>query len=302
MSSSFLGNKSQTFSSLPKADLNINVSNTNTKVFKPLESNSFSTQRKNYSTENNCNSVKNIDSHPLDFYTLGKVNKSNEYQTQFEWNKGFKSTSNNILERNSLSINNKQFNDQNKTKKYSTLYDQNITENNYMNPIKVYKTFEEYKFPSYAINVGTYNLYKKKLYARDLNISQVTKGKNVSQIDFYSQRNKMSKRENLSVDNILSKNEGFPNLKKLGSNVQNNLMNNNNIINNIGNNDKKTRNKECTKINNFMKPISKSNSVGGLLFEDPNDYTTEKLQGKFFYFDKNNSQVLRDKKWWIKSK
>ena len=277
MSSLFNGNPPITPIKLNQRPNSVsNFSKNNNRIFQPLESNNYKMEKKNdfFSLNKTQNKVfynqnKPSDYHPLDFYTLGKVNSNIAYPTQ-EWNKGIKSTSNDIITRNSLSINTKKFNNMNLHKNLSYLNEQNIDENNYMNPVKIYKTCQKYDLPKYATNIEMYRLMKEKYFARDIH-SAITQGKCLSKKEFIKQKERILKKDNLSKDDITS-------------NIDKNIE---------GRNIKKEVKKE----------INKNNSVNtGSIFKDPNDYTKQLLKDNYLYFDKNNNQMIKQRKWPFKGK
>ena len=46
------------------------------------------------------------------------------------------------------------------------------------------------------------------------------------------------------------------------------------------------------------KGLNKSCSVNtGLEYKDPNDYSKQLLKNNYLYFDKNNTQMIKNKKW-----
>ena len=283
MSNLFEGKPPLTPVSQTHRPFSVNNSNQNiNKVFKPLESNSFKINKRKdfYPTSEQIqnktfyNGKKRTDIHPLDFYTLGKI-PSNTIYPNLEWNKGIKSTSNDIIYRNALSINTKIYNKIDIHKKITNLYEQNITENNYMEPIKIYKTYEKYNLPKYATNIEMYKLMKEKYFSRDIH-SPIAQGKCLSQKDFIKQKEKIMKKENLSIDNINSnKNANFKEMKS--EEIKN-----------------KTKNEE-------IKDISKTHH-STIIYKDPNDYTKQDLKSNTFYFDKNINQILKQKKWIFENK
>jgi hypothetical protein len=220
------------------------------------KTNEFLSQKNNTQTKAFYHKKKSSDFHPLEFYTLGKV-RSHKTYLNLEWNKAIKSTSNNIIERNSLSINAKKFNDMNNNKKLSNLKEQNITENNYMDPVKIYKTLEKYNIPQYATNIGMYKLMKEKYFARDIH-SSIARGKQISKNEFIQEKEKIMNKGNLNLDT----------------------------------------NKDKDKTKNENKAINKSKSAKtGLIYRDPNDYSKKLLKGNYLYFDKNNEQMVKNRKW-----
>ena len=239
-------------------------------VFQPLTPRNFSLYNKqeNHNLSFNDQKPKNINkkekTHPLDFYTMGKFNKKSMYSTTYDWNKGFQSTSNNILTRNELSLNSRQFFNKKINKKLSTIRDQNITENNYMDPIKAYKTLEQYNLPKYATNFETYNIMKEKIFTKDTE-NTITKGKNITKNEFLIQKE---------------------NLLKSKNNNNNNSENKNNEKNN-----------DIPK-----KSIVKSLSTPGFKYKDPTDYSKQQLLPNYLYFDKNENQLLKNRKWPLNNK
>ena len=262
------------------------VSNSNQNIkqeFMTLENNSYKINKKKdfFSSTNEenktfCKRRKKSDVHPLDFYTLGKIPSTTIYPT-LEWNKAIKSNSNDIIYRNALSINTKKYNELNINKKLSNIYEQNITENNYMEPIKTYKTYEKYNIPKNATNTGMYELMKKKYFSKDIH-SNITQGKCLTKKDFLKQKERIMKKEILNLNNISSnKDKIFEEIK----------------IDEIKN---KYKNEDIKKINKSL------SYTKGLIYKDPNDYSKQDLKNNSFYFDKNNNQILKQKKWIIEYK
>ena len=279
-------NKVGTFCQIPLSPQNKKPSsmgelfaNGNNTVFQPLTPKNFrinnlqENAKINLSNQTSINFKKGEKIHPLDFYTMGKVAKQTSYTTAYNWNNGFQSTSNDILTRNELSLNSRPFFNSNIHKKISTIRDQNITENNYMKPIKVYKTFEKYNIPNYATNIETYNIMKEKIFTKDIE-NTITKGKNITKSDFLKQKENLLKPKN-----------------------NNNNNNNNSENKNKENKENKEKNNETLK-----KIIIKSGSAPGLEYKDPTDYTKQKLISNYLYFDKNNNQMLKNRKWSLNKK
>ena len=259
MSSFFEGRQPLTPVSLTHRPFSVNNSNQNiNKIIQPLEANSFKiNKRKDFSPPSEqiqnktfYNDRKKSDIHPLDFYTLGKI-PSNTIYHNLEWNKGIKSTSNDIINRNALSINTQKFTRVDIHKRITNLYEQNITENNYMEPIKIYKTYEKYNLPKYATNIEMYKLMKEKYFTRDIH-SQITQGKCLSQKDFVKQKEKIMKKENINIDN-LNLNKDIKLKEKKSDEIKNH-----------------TKNEE-------IKDISKTH-YSQIIYKDPNDYTKQDLK------------------------
>ncbi len=274
MSSLFRGNTPLTPVSLvqrPYSVRNNNNPNIN-KIFQPLESNSYKLNKKihyfsplNNNIQNKTfhNERRKSDIHPLDFYSLGKI-PSNTVYPNLEWNKGIKSTSNDIITRNALSINTKKYNEFDIYKKLSNIYEQNITENNYMEPIKIYKTYEKYKLPKYATNIEMYKLMKEKYFSKDIQ-STIAKGKKLNKTDFIKEK-----------ENIM-KNKDNTKFKKIEEiKVEQNQEGNN----------KERKSKTCSEF----------------FFKDPNDYTKELMKNNIYNFEQNNIQMIKPKKYKFEGK
>ena len=83
-------------------------------------------------------------------------------------NKAFRSTSNDLIDRNIFYLNSAHYNNliKNKNKNYSILSEQNIKENNYLNPLEVFKIYKKYSLPSNVVILETYNISKIKYYPK----------------------------------------------------------------------------------------------------------------------------------------
>jgi parallel beta-helix repeat protein len=97
----------------------------------------------------------------LDFYALGKYNnKGDSYKMGHN---GFVDTANNIIERNSIYLNNIGIEVKDNIKKYSVLNDADKTTNNYLEPIKIYNLKDKQKSTS---NLTNLELFKEKAYSK----------------------------------------------------------------------------------------------------------------------------------------
>ena len=79
-----------------------------------------------------------------------------------------------------------------KKKEYGLINNQIIDENNYLQPIKVFKSFHKYDVKDSCINQETYNITKKKLFSRD-RYSNIKKGLNITKKQFIEEKNKFLK-------------------------------------------------------------------------------------------------------------
>ena len=239
-------------------------------------------------TEENKKLNDNYSVHPLDFYTLGKVKDCPKYVPNYSPNRAFYSTSNDLITRNVFSLNSKKYDNLKNNKSSSTLFQQNIKENNYLKPLEIFKTYKKYNLPSNAINKETYNIAKEKLFAKS-NISLIKRGLNLTLNKFLECKKdaklnlKGHTNKTLYDDKIKEKN-----LQRIKTETNYSLNHKNkDIKNKFG----------FSKDNNFTdinKPIIK--------YINPIDYSKQKLKSNTFYFDKNNQQFLKHKNWWIPDK
>lgn len=241
--------------------------------------------------ENNNNfskdkTLNNENLHSIDFYALGKVKNYQKISQFIPPNNGFRSTSNNLIKRNYFSINNRYFDDLNNfnPKKQATIYEQNINENNYLAPINVFNTIQKYDLPSNVVNQETYNIAKEKLFAKDI-FSQIKKGNQISKNDFISQKREIlglrdkqyltPKNKSLNDSNI-----NIKELKRYNSCI--------NIKDNIDDNNKENDNNK----------LVHSSSSRTFIPKNPKDFTKEILTNSIIHFDKNHTNIVRDRNWW----
>lgn len=115
-------------------------------------------------TQNNYNITRNGG---LEYYALG-IGEAKKPQTNYLLNnKGYRSTSSDLLERNYFSIKNKDYQKDEKFKTYSTIKDQDIIHNNYLKPLNAYEAKERFNLPTNMTNIETYNLTKSKIFTKD---------------------------------------------------------------------------------------------------------------------------------------
>ncbi len=239
--------------------VDINSPHNFNKTFTPLISNSFNRNNSsNFKANNTFSLNKNNSFHPIEFYALGKLPNGTVYPT-FQWNKGIKSTSSNIIDRNILSINTKKFNQMYPYKKLADLSQQNVTENNYMKPVKLYKTREKYNLPNNSSNFEIYKIMKEKYFSQDIQ-SPIAKGKLLNKTDYLKQKENSTKKiEFKKIEEIKDYNQG---------------------------NDKSE-----------IKNDKKSRTTSEFFFKDPNDYSKMLMKNNTLYFAQNNTQMIQPKKW-----
>ena len=286
-----------------KQDNNNDEKNTklnNIDVSKPQSMEINSSSLKELKQNNNNNPLntndklqKNFNLHSIDFYALGKVPPYQKNKNFIPPNNGFRSTSNNLIKRNYFSINNRYFDDLKNIypKKQATIYEQNIEENNYLTPLSVFNTVQRYDLPNNVVNQETYNIAKEKLYAKDI-FSTIRKGKRLSRNDFFAQK------KNLMEDN---KNKLFytPSNKSLNNDNNNTkeLKRYNSSVN-IKEYERDLKNEMIINKEKNEKKLIHSSSTKAFIPKNPKDITKEILTNRNLLFDKNHSQIVRDRNWW----
>ena len=256
--------KTNSFNSIKK-DLKLNSNDIINNTQPNQEKVKLCSQKKiNLSEDNNNNdSIE----HPLVFYALGKVKnpKVNANNIKLYTSQGFRSSSNDMFERNMFSINSSCYDELRKKKGYSTIKQQILEENDYLNPLKIYKSFHKYDVSNNCVNQETYNLAKKKFYSRDRH-SNIKKGLYITKKEFNEQKNiLLNKKDFKSID-----------LKEKGKRPEEDSADYKN----------KTINTDININNNKY------------IFKDPNDYTKENLKSKEWKFDRNYKIFIKHKNWW----
>lgn len=262
---------------------------------------------------------------PLEFYALGKLDLSHKHLPSFSPLRGFQSTSSDIFNRNLLSVNTRYYEDKQneKVKPAVSIKDQNIKDNNYLDPFNPYKSFHKCNLSGNFANKETYNLYKKKLYAKDFDFSSIKKGRNVTLNEFYELKGNIIKSFNKGDNNSRNINcfsfEG-DRINKINntSTVINNSFSNMNENNNINTSNKikvindyyiKTEGNEkpsLSKISEISRSFSdlnktvKNKNNNNIIFEfkDPTDYSKKELKSNNLHFDRNNKKFIRIRNWW----
>jgi hypothetical protein len=248
------------------------------------------TKKNSKALNNNISRNKINDTHPLDFYALGKVHDPPHYTSNLYPNNAFRSTSNDIISRNVFSLNTSKYDNLKAKKTNSGLSLQNIDENNYLKPIEVFKTYNKYSLPSNAVNMGTYNIAKEKIFTKS-NISLIKKGMNITYSNFIDYKNK------LLTENTPRNNNRTLKDKLTDKNLQRIKTENNYKLKNKSNDEIENKYK-LEDINNKNEYINNKMNKPKIKYINPNDYSKKELSRNCFYFDKNNKQFMRHKNWW----
>ena len=205
--------------------------------------------------------------HPLVFYSLGKMGNSKIENNilPLHTSQGFRSSSNDMKNRNLLSINSTFYENPKMKKEFATINKQIIDDNNYLNPLKIFRSFHKYNVSKNCENQETFNMAKKKIYTKEI-ISNIKNGIYLTKKEFYDEKNKLLKPKNISIDlKINSSNDNKDNI-------------------------------------NLYRTINTDGNINKSYFKDPNDYTKEKLKKKEWRFDRNYKMFIKHKNWWKKEK
>ena len=290
------------YSNLSNQKLNINnnenvIKLNNIDISKPqsmeLNSNLLKDIKKNNNLSNDKNK-NNINVRSIEFYALGKVNNYKKINHFIPNNNGFRSTSNNLLKRNYFSINNRIFDDlkDKNPKKQATIYEQNIDENNYLTPLNVFNSFQRYDLPSNVVNQETYNIAKEKLFAKDI-FSTIKKGNHISRNDFVSQKQNLLGTADTKDNKFLTPN----NNRSINDDNIKEFKRYNSCINIMEENREK-KYSEINKEKNNDKKLINSSSSRAFVPKNPKDFTKEILANTIIHFDKNHTNIVRDRNWW----
>lgn len=267
--------------------------------------------------------------HPLEFYALGKINSNSYKNSSTLYNSSSLSSprlrvnnkTNNLFDRNLLSINNSYFEYLKQIKNSCPVTKLNMNENNYLNPLLILKKREDEKIECQKRNninsLEWLNIIKNKFFSVDIK-SKIKLGTNVSRNQFYEEKNKII----LTPRRIKNNSVDYANQNKTSYHFENKSNNNSydgydynyntsgsfeNILN------CKRFKKDNEKLNqlrkNYLKPekftdywkklkIEKSLSTDALINKDFKKSDEKILKSKFLYFDKNYKDNLRNKKWW----
>lgn len=247
--------------------------------------------------------TKKKETHPLEFYALGKIVKYPKTTNNLYQNIDYKIFSKNILKRNYLSINNTIFNGLKKNKSQATIYEQNIPENNHLFALDSFQKIKKYDLPSNVTNKETYNIAKSKLYVLNKS-STIRKGRLISRGDFVSQKkrllNNTSYSERVSKDNYTLKDKEYSSCCDLtGINMSPNKINNsfNNILEN------KVLKKEKQIENNLSEEKIQNirtnyKTIDQFLPKNPRNTFSEKLKNNNLHFFSNFKEKVRERNWW----
>ena len=266
---------------------------------------------------NNLQKGKDINTtefHPLEFYSLGKLNpnlnshnilRSNNYSTKTFSKLSYNHSSHELFDRNLLSVNNHYFDKYKEIKPKVIISSSVKNENNYLDPLLCMSTRNNYNSEDQKLNninsLEWFHLIKNKVYIIDKD-SKIKKGNNITREKFYKekgisppeQKDKNSKGLDTCIENNnINRIKSIFNVKryKLGNDT---LLNKKEIF---------KKEKEITELdgeNNYWRKLRMERNKGTQNTDNLNikKLNEKDLKSKFFYFEKNHKNVIRHKNWW----
>ena len=253
--------------------------------------------------------------HPLEFYTLGKINpninthnlfNSNSYSSKTFSKLSYNHSSHELFNRNLLSVNSPYFDKYKEVKPNIILNSSIKNENNYLEPLISNRTRNDINRENQKMNninsLEWFHLIKNKVYIADQN-SKITKGNNITRDKFYQEKGISQSEQKVNstkgYDACLSNN----NINKIRSifngkrfkQGNDNLPSKKEIV---------QREKEVTQIDNNednywrQLRIGKSFETQSMNDNDFKKLNEKTLKSNFLYFDKNYKNIIRHKNWW----
>jgi len=145
--------------------------------------------------------TENPEAIKIDFYALGKTNKIHQNPNQENY-KPISNYSNNILERNALSLNSSNLQQiRNNFKNLHSSSEIQLKEtNNYLNPINMYKSKDIYQINPNFTNKGTFNVLREKYFASDVN-RPINDGMNLSKLEFAKKKRELDSNKQEEIQN-----------------------------------------------------------------------------------------------------
>ena len=271
---------------------------------------SLISQNYNQNINNNINSSEKANSsnikeyHPIEFYSLGKIdpniNKRDLFININYLNKGvlnYNHSSHELFDRNLLSVNNSYFDKYKEVKPRINLCFSVKDENNYLDPLLSSNIRKDYNHEAQKQNninnLEWFHIIKNKVYIVDEQNSKIKKGNNLSTKEFYKEKgNNISEKNNTNGIDCYNQGNSIKNIFNVKRYKQGNEI----LINKKEHFPKE---KEITQIdsdNNYWKKLRiESNNYGNNGNKRINE---KKLKENFLYFDKNHKNIIRHKNWW----
>ena len=249
--------------------------------------------------------------HPIEFYSLGKLDpnrkcidipNNNFYKKRIP-KLNYNRSSHELFDRNILSVNNPYFDRFKEVKPKQKIPIPIKDENNYLNPLKSLQIRNEQNFEGQQHNninsLEWFHLIKNKIYIVD-HPSRIKKGNNISLNEFYQEKGFPKTEKNNNSRRGYDTNIGKSKSISYYFNIKRFKKDNEFLINQKQPFQTEKENVQIDNENNYWRKLrierELKNNTDNNDIKNPNE---KKLKNNLYYFDKNNTNIIRHKNWWI---
>ena len=249
--------------------------------------------------------------HPIEFYSLGKLDpnrkcidipNNNFYKKRIP-KLNYNRSSHELFDRNILSVDNPYFDRFKEVKPKQKIPIPIKDENNYLNPLKSLQIRNEQNFEGQQHNninsLEWFHLIKNKIYIVD-HPSRIKKGNNISLNEFYQEKGFPKTEKNNNSRRGYDTNIGKSKSISYYFNIKRFKKDNEFLINQKQPFQTEKENVQIDNENNYWKKLriemQLKNNTDNNDIKNPNE---KKLKNNLYYFDKNNTNIIRHKNWWI---
>lgn len=249
--------------------------------------------------------------HPIEFYSLGKLDpnrkcidipNNNFYKKRIP-KLNYNRSSHELFDRNILSVNNPYFDRFKEVKPKQKIPIPIKDENNYLNPLKSLQIRNEQNFEGQQHNninsLEWFHLIKNKIYIVD-HPSRIKKGNNISLNEFYQEKGFPKTEKNNNSRRGYDTNIGKSKSISYYFNIKRFKKDNEFLLNQKQPFQTEKENVQIDNENNYWRKLrierELKNNTDNNDMKNPNE---KKLKNNLYYFDKNNTNIIRHKNWWI---
>jgi hypothetical protein len=249
--------------------------------------------------------------HPIEFYSLGKLDpnrkcidipNNNFYKKRIP-KLNYNRSSHELFDRNILSVNNPYFDRFKEVKPKQKIPIPIKDENNYLNPLKSLQIRNEQNFEGQQHNninsLEWFHLIKNKIYIVD-HPSRIKKGNNISLNEFYQEKGFPKTEKNNNSRRGYDTNIGKSKSISYYFNIKRFKKDNEFLINQKQPFQTEKENVQIDNENNYWRKLrierELKNNTDNNDMKNPKE---KKLKNNLYYFDKNNTNIIRHKNWWI---
>ena len=254
--------------------------------------------------------------HPIEFYSLGKIepkrldinicNNNSIKKSNSKLN--YNHSSHELFDRNILSVNHPYFDKYKEVKPRYKLNSSDKKENNYLEPLLALRLRNEHNIESQKQNninsLQWFHVINKKVFISDTD-SKIKKGNNISISKFYQEKGnndaKIDKNNNSKGLDFHSKENN--NINRIFG-IKRFKINNDDLLKEKEHFQKEHEIEQFDNDNNYWRKLRKANNIiknNNTCINNSTDskkYNEKKLKPNFLYFDKNQTNIIRHKNWW----